>query len=260
MGWTAYPGIEAVLNRLLAGCREILGDDLFGMYLFGSLASGGFDPDTSDIDFVVVTRSAVGAETETALGHLNREIQAKGAPWAGLLEGSFLPLAAFADPPPAEALYPTIGMGGRFGRDHKGIERALLRHLLREDGIALAGPTPASFIAPVSAEALRQETRDLLSDWWAPQLDDPTRLRRRGYQAYAVLTMCRALHTLETGGMASKPQAAHWARQRLPDRWHGLIDRAGAWKADDGVDDLAATLDLIRHVITTLPATSQSLP
>jgi len=249
MGLTPYPALDAVLGQLLAGSRRTLADDFFGMYLFGSLASGGFDAETSDIDFVVVTRNAVTDETEAALGRLNREVQTTGAPWAGKLEGSFLPLAAFADPPAGEALHPTIGMGGWFGRDDKGIERALQRHLLREDGIVLAGPAASSFIAPVSAEALRQETRDVLSDWWAPQLSEPTRLRRRGYQAYAVLTMCRALHTLETGGMASKPDAARWAQQRLPDRWRGLINRACTWKADDGVDDLAGTLDLIHHTI-----------
>jgi hypothetical protein len=256
MGWTAYPAIDAVLGRLLSGSRRVLRDDFFGMYLFGSLASGGFNDETSDIDFVVVTRSAIGAQTAAALAGLNREVQANGAPWAGKLEGSFMPLGVFADPPPDAALYPTIGMGGWFGPDHKGIERALQRHLLRADGIVLAGPAPETFIAPVSAEALRRETLDLLRDWWAPQLDDPTRIRKRGYQAYAVLTMCRALYTLETGGLASKPEAARWARQRLPERWHGLIDRAGVWKADDDVDDLAATLDLIRHTVMTPPAAS----
>jgi hypothetical protein len=260
MAWTAYPAIDAVLGRLLSGSRRILGGDFFGMYLCGSLASGGFDSETSDIDFVVISRSAIGAATEAALARLNRDIQATGAPWAGKLEGSFLPLGLFEDPDPPVAMHPTIGMGGRFGPGHKGIERALQRCALRADGIALAGPEPGSFIAPVGAEALRRETLEVLRDGWAPQLDDPTRLKRRGYQAYAVLTMCRAFHTLETGRLASKPQAAAWARRRLPGHWHGLIDRAGAWKANDGVDDLAPTLALIRHVLTAHPAASQSPP
>jgi Domain of unknown function (DUF4111) len=249
MCWTAYPAIDAVLSHLLSGSLRLLGDDFFGMYLFGSLASGGFDAETSDIDFVVVTRIAIATETEAALARLNDEVQAKGAPWAGKLEGSFVPLGVFEDPEPAVAMYPTIGMGGWFGPDHKGTERALQSHMLRTDGIALAGPAPGTFIAPVSAEALRQETREVLRDWWAPQLDDPTRIRRRGYQAYAVLTMCRMLYTLETGRLTSKPAATRWARQRLPDRWHGPLDRAGAWKVDDGVNDLAATLELIRHTL-----------
>ena len=249
MGWTAYPEIDETLAALLSGSRAILGDNLFGMYLFGSLASGDFDADTSDIDFAVVTHAAVDAATQAELGQLNTRIQASGSPWAAKLEGSFLPLHAFEDFNPACTTYPTIGMGGRYGLDHKGIEQALQRFLLREDGIALAGPEPRSFIAPVSPQALKAETLDVLHGWWQAQLDDPVRLRRRGYGAYAVLTMCRALYTLETGGMASKPAAARWARPRVPDHWRGLIDRALVWRDGDGVDDFAPTLELIRWVI-----------
>jgi hypothetical protein len=249
MGWTAYPGIDQVLKGLLSGSREILGSNLFGLYLFGSLASGGFDPDTSDIDFVAVTRLDCAGETAARLGELSRQLQQTGAPWAAKLEGSFLPARLFEEPDPDYGLYPTIGMGGWFGMDHKGIERPLQRFMLREHGIALAGPAPQSFIAPVGAEALKRETREVLHGWWRSQLDDPVRLRRRGYQAYAVLTMCRMLYTLDTGSVSSKPAAARWARPRVAEPWRGLIDRALVWRDDDGVDDFAETLELVSWML-----------
>jgi hypothetical protein len=236
--------IDATLAALLSSSRAVLGDALFGMYLSGSLASGGFDAATSDIDFVAVTIDDPIAR-QAELAALNREIQQTASPWAARLEGSFLPRHVFDDFNPAGAMFPTIGMGGWFGLDHKGIERALQRFVLREHGIALTGPPPRSFIAPVGPDALRAETRDVLHGWWRAQHDDPARLRRRGYQAYAVLTMCRTLYTLETGGVASKPAAAQWARPHLAAPWRGLVDRALAWRDRDGVDDLALTLDLI---------------
>ena len=250
MSWTAYPEIDAILAALQSGSRALLGDDLFGMYLFGSLAGGGFDAETSDIDFVVVTRTDPRAR-QAELGELNRQIQASGSPWAASLEGSFLPRQVFEDFNPAGTMFPTIGMGGWYGLDHKGIERALQRFMLREHGIALAGPPPRSFIAPVGPEALKAETLDVLHGWWQSQLDDPARLRRRGYQAYAVLTMCRMFYTLETGDMASKPAAAHWARPRVAEPWRGLVDRALAWRDGDGVDDFSQTLELIGWMLRT---------
>lgn len=250
MGWTAYPAIDQTLAALLSSSRTLLGDDLFGMYLSGSLASGGFDPETSDIDFVVVT-GADPRSLQAELGALNRRIQAACPPWAAKLEGSFLPRHVFDDFNPAAAMFPTIGMGGWYGLDHKGIEHALQRFTLREHGIALAGPAPKTFIAPVGPEALKAETLDVLHGWWQSQLDDPVRLQRRGYQAYAVLTLCRMLYTLETGGVASKPAAARWARPRLAEPWQGLIDRALVWRDGDGVDDFTPTMELIRWMLRT---------
>jgi hypothetical protein len=248
MGWTEDPEIDAVLAALLSGSRAVLGGDFFGLYLSGSLASGGFDRETSDIDFVVVSN----AETrpfEAEIGALNRRLQASGSRWAAKLEGSFLPVRVFADFNPAGVPFPTIGMGGWYGLDHKEIERPLQRHVLREWGIALAGPPPHSFIAPVDPKALKAEARDVLHGWWRSQRDDPVRLKRRGYQAYAVLTMCRILYTFETGGVTSKPAAARWARPRVAEPWQGVIDRALTWRDGDGVDDLSPTLDLIDYML-----------
>lgn len=44
-------------------------------------------------------------------------------------------------------------------------------------------------------------------------------------QAYAVVTLCRALYTATTGEQTSKPRAARWAKGRLL-AWSSLIDGA----------------------------------
>ena len=249
--------IDRTLALLLAGSRAILADDFFGMYVFGSLTSGDFDEETSDIDFVVVTKVDVGAAALAELKGLNERIQGTGSPWAAKLEGSFLPLHVFKDFNPSCTPYPTIGMGGWFGLDHKGIEHPIQRFMLREDGIALAGPPPKTFIDPIGSEELKEATRALLHGWWEPRLKDEARMRRRGYQAYAVLTMCRALYTLTQGGVASKPAAARWAQKALDSRWHGLIERALHWRNGDGVDDLEPTQHLIRYVLERARVTFQ---
>ena len=52
---TPYPSVNAILGMLLSGAQEILGNRFTGLYLYGSLSSGDFDPERSDIDFLVVT-------------------------------------------------------------------------------------------------------------------------------------------------------------------------------------------------------------
>ena len=52
---TGMPDIDATLRVLERRVRGILHENLAGLYLYGSLATGGFDPESSDIDFVAAT-------------------------------------------------------------------------------------------------------------------------------------------------------------------------------------------------------------
>ena len=56
---TAYPAVNVALLEFLSSVQTILGPHLRGMYLVGSLAVGDFDPNTSDLDIIVVTDSTL---------------------------------------------------------------------------------------------------------------------------------------------------------------------------------------------------------
>jgi hypothetical protein len=104
-------------------------------------------------------------------------------------------------------------------------------------------------IDPVPPEAVRGAVRALLHDFWARQLGGPDWLRPRDYQAFAILTMCRALHTLATGTVVSKPAAAAWATAHLDRRWSPLIARALRWRHDDHPDDMTEMLSFVRWAV-----------
>ena len=58
---TPYPDIDALLSRLLDQMQRILDKKLAGLYLYGSLVTGDFDRESSDIDLLAVTASAMVA-------------------------------------------------------------------------------------------------------------------------------------------------------------------------------------------------------
>jgi hypothetical protein len=93
----------------------------------------------------------------------------------------------------------------------------------------ILGPTPYD---DVNALLLNLLTRlqvvlgEMLREFWQDQLTGPEWLRQRDYQAFAVLTMCRALYTLSEGSVVSKPEAAAWACQTLDPKWRPVIERA----------------------------------
>jgi hypothetical protein len=245
---TPYPEVNAVLDRLLSDVQTILGARFGGLYLYGSLASGDFDRQRSDIDFVVVTTDALPDEMLPALEAMHARIAASGLKWAAKLEGSYIPQRALRRYAPDGAPCPQINEG-RFYVGRHGSDWIIQRHILREHGVVLAGPSPQTLIDPVTPDDLRRAALGSLRAWWAPMLDDPACLQRSDYQAYAILTMCRALYTLQRGTVVSKPVAARWAQETLGERWAGLIERALAWHHDAPMDSLNATLDFIRYTL-----------
>ena len=62
------PEVTPLLDELVSGITDALGDNLVGVYLRGSLALGGFDPATSDVDVLVVTEHVVWGGVRGACG------------------------------------------------------------------------------------------------------------------------------------------------------------------------------------------------
>ncbi len=250
---TPYPDVNAALDELFRGARRILGGHLVGIYLFGSLATGDFDPNSSDLDILVVPDEALADEEFAALAAMHARFAASDSPWATEIEVSYIPRDALRRYDPAHKLYPRIDRGsGNLSLQAHDIDWVIQRHVLREHGVALAGPDLRSLIDPVTADDLRHATAGLMRVWWGPMGDDPARLYRRGYQAYSALTMCRVLYTLRFGVIVSKPVAARWARAELGARFAGLLDRALEWRKDQQEplgDDVSQTQELIRYML-----------
>lgn len=249
---TPYPEVNAIIRELLTGAQAILRDNFIGMYLHGSLASGDFNPATSDIDFVVVTAQELTAEIISALENLHNRLNTSNPEWAKKLEGTYIPQKEFRRYDPNDGPYPCTNEGKFYLAGHEN-HWVLARQLLRENGVIVAGADPKTLIDPVSADEIRQAVIAFLNEWWSPMLDNPFRLQSAEYQAYAVLTMCRALYTLENGTIASKPVCARWAQETLDERWVPLIDRAWVGRKNPGLkaesNDVNETLDFIRYTM-----------
>ncbi|MBN1659536.1 MAG: DUF4111 domain-containing protein [Anaerolineae bacterium] len=246
---TAYPEVNTALHALLAGARSVLGDPFVGLYVHGSLAGGGFEPGRSDVDFCVATSGPLPAELLPALEAMHVRLAASGLPWVDRLEGSYIPVQALRRYDPADAHHPALRVDGTFDVDHHGVDWTIQLHVLREHGITLAGPSPTTLIDPIEADDLRRATIGILHAWWVPKLDDPSLLRSAEYQAYAILTMCRILYTIEHGTVVSKATAARWARTTLDGGWGPLIEEALAWRHGMALYTLEEVQNLIRYTV-----------
>lgn len=246
---TPYPEINTVLEALRAGVEAVLGQHFIGLYLHGSLASGDFNLHRSDIDFLVVTAGELREELLPDLQAMHARLAGSGGKWAAKLEGSYIPRPALRRYEPEQAWHPALRIDGSFGVDQHASDWVIQRHLIREFGLVISGPPPRSLIDPVPRDALRRAARAILEEWWSPMLNDTTRLQSSEYQAYTILTMCRALYTIQQGRVLSKPNAARWAQQALGEHWATWIERALAWHPGVQLDNLDETLQFIQYTL-----------
>ncbi len=245
-----YPDVELLLNDLRSRVQVVLGDAFVGMYLYGSLASGGFDPARSDIDFVVVTRDELRAAMIDQLQQMHCELWAGEQKWARKLEGQYIPLAELRRYNAQGPALPTVNEG-KFYLAGQGRDWVIQRHVLREHEAVVAGPSMRAHIDPVGAEEMRDAVTAVLQEWWAPMLDDPSWLEDRpDYQAFAAQTMCRVLYTLRFGTAVSKADAARWASAALDEGLRPLIETVMAWTPGDPPLGVAEAVRFIRLAVT----------
>jgi predicted nucleotidyltransferase len=226
------PAVQLLLADVRRGLIEVLGDELVGIYLCGSLTREDFDERISDVDIVVVTDATLDGDQLTALEAMHVTLVRSHASWDDRIEVVCVARDALAAR--GAATYPTavISPGEPFHpvRDPPGDDEWLLNwYSLREHSDTLHGPTPEALIAPIGVAEVRTRVRKDLAGW--PALIRQSSARHLGWQAYAILTVCRGACMVQTGREVSKSTGAEWAKSVWPDQ-RRTIDRALGWRRE----------------------------
>ena len=79
-----------MLNSLQAGAQEALGANLVALYLRGSLVTGDFDPEASDIDFFAVTERRLNEQEFAALEAMHADFARLPNRYGDQLEGPYI--------------------------------------------------------------------------------------------------------------------------------------------------------------------------
>jgi hypothetical protein len=238
---TPYRDVNVVLDRLLADVQTVLADRFAGMYLYGSLSSGDFDPQRSDIDFLVTTTGELPEEIITALDAMHTRIMSSGLKWAKNWKAPTSRTRALRrtirGPPTrrsAKGDYLAPGSDGSSAAYHPGAR-------------CHPADRPRKRDRPVQPDDPARGTR--CPGGGGHPCDNPDWLRSDEYQAFAILTMCRALHALQHGDIVSKPAAARWVQQAHGEPWAALIERALVWQHGAAWDGLEQTLAFMRYTL-----------
>lgn len=91
---TAYPHLNKFLELLLRRIQSILGKKLVGLYLYGSLSTGDFDYETSDIDLMAATTTDIDEKDFNELKEMQDDLVRKYKIWDNRLEIAYMSLHA----------------------------------------------------------------------------------------------------------------------------------------------------------------------
>jgi predicted nucleotidyltransferase len=220
---------RSVAYHLVAALEAVLGDELVGLYAYGSAVVGPFDEGVSDLDLVVVTR---GEADSLDLGRLRR-VHAGAIDldrqWSDRLELVYVGLESLRAARAGSNRVAVVSPGEPLHLTGPAGDWLMNWYLVRETGLALAGSRPGQVFPSIewdefAAAAVRYVSylMSITSSGSSP-----------GSLAYAVLSAMRALRSVETGRPCSKSDGAEYGRRRFP-AFALVIDEAEACRLTRG--------------------------
>jgi hypothetical protein len=247
-----------VLDDLRDGWAAALPGRLLGLYVHGSLVAGDFAPGRSDLDLLAVLTADPGDRLLEVLAGLHERLDRKHPEWAGRIEVEYVSVDALAGPD--GHLIARVSPGETLHLLPATTHRRVTWGSVHDSGRRLFGPPPSELLPAVEPEVVTAALLDHVRDWpaWVERMTAP------GAQAYAVLTMCRAVQRLRHGRQLSKRQAADRTAETDPE-WAALVGWARDWWYDRGVDTDPGRFAEVRAFVTGSSATilrecGQSVP
>ncbi|MBR4359076.1 MAG: DUF4111 domain-containing protein [Clostridia bacterium] len=225
----------ALVQKIKDSYLGILGEDLIGVYLHGSLAAGCFHWEISDIDLLVVVRQSLSLEKKMALVKtlydLTPDAPQKGIEMSVMLERD---CRGIAYPAPFELHYSPMHRAAyeqdpvEFCRAMHGEDPDLTSHILflHSYGVVAYGRSIARTFDPVRREDALAAIRADAADAMRRLHDDP---------CYCVLNLCRALAYLRENRALSKKDGGEWALKNLPQE-HQRVIQAAVNAYESGLD------------------------
>lgn len=227
---------RVLLDEVAAEYREILKENLVGIYEHGSLAFGCFSWAVSDIDFLAVVRRELTQEEKESLirallDRRNRASQ-KGFEMSVVLARDIKP---FVHPSPFELHFSNTHLDACLkdlkeycSRMH-GCDRDLAAHctVTRAKGRTVAGEAIEQVFGEVPCEAYLDSIWFDIEGAKEDILENPV---------YVALNLCRVLAAVQEGKVLSKKEGGEWGCEKLDGRWNGLLQ--GALSAYSGADGL----------------------
>jgi predicted nucleotidyltransferase len=217
---------------------------IIGIYLFGSLAYGGFDKGRSDIDIVVITKTLIEGSDLNIIKNIHKKMENINKKWSERFEASYTPIEMLKEKEPPQTPRPYYG--GVFYDDATyGNEWLINNYLLYNHGISIYGPDFKKLLQePININEIKLACINDFYKEWIPKINEDDWLSNSHYQSYLVLNICRIIYTINKLEVANKQKSCNWIKNNYSE-WKGLIEEAEKWNYGMVMDRKNSVKDFI---------------
>lgn len=237
--------MDGIINEFVVKTQDILKENLVGVYLHGSAVMGCFNPNKSDLDFIIVVKDKMDNATKRAYMDMVLELDAKG-PAKGI-EMSIVTKDAckpFVYPTPFELHFSKMHIGWYQGNPDDYIQKMngtdgdLAAHftIIGKRGKCLCGQQ----IEDVFGSVPVSDYMDSIWDDIAEAKDDIV-----SNSMYIILNLTRVLAYRKESLVLSKKEGGEWGLENLPAKYHPLI--TGALQEYTYNEDVTYDMDLAKE-------------
>lgn len=218
--------LKRITEAFVRQSREILGDNLTGIYLHGSAAMGCFNDWKSDIDFLVVVEDELSFEDKLRYMDMVVELNASAPPKG--IELSIIRRSVckpFIYPTPFDLHFSIAHLEWyqRNPRDYvlkmKGTDRDLAAHIkiIYHRGLCLWGNEIQDVFEDVDGKAYYDSI-------WSDIQHAGEDIKKT--PVYTTLNLCRVLAYKKENLILSKQEGGRWGLGNVPERYRKLVQMA----------------------------------
>jgi len=211
-------------DKIIEKCKNII-----GIYLFGSLAYGGFEEKSSDIDLVVITKTLLDKNDLENIKNIHKKIIEINNIWGNRLEVSYTPINMFNEKSIPNIPRPYYN-GTFYEKAGYGNEWLINNYLLLNYGKRIYGPEINTIINyEISIDEIKKScVNDFYKEWFV-KINNYEWLNKSENQAYIVLNICRIIYTIKESKIGNKKESAKWVKEKYV-KWKKLIEEAEEWE------------------------------
>jgi len=203
--------------------EELLPSKFYGLYLYNSVAMGNFEPQYSDVDFVVILKSKLSNEEILKLKILHENFGRKHK-FGAKLDGMYLQYGMLGKLNNDIEKYPYVKDASLCEAGYFDINNVTWWSL-KEYEMAIDSPSIKDELLDINFNDVIQTMKYNLNEYWLSKLETTEIFEQDMWVEFAVVTLSRIVYTLQDGEIKSKSQSCSYIANEYPE-WLDVIQEA----------------------------------